>query len=141
VKYLPLCLAFFTQVEARLAWGQVCVCLASHSEGTAVAVNVMTAYRGSGGIFLLYLTTALIVVNSTLGNYWMRAEWAPRRVWAFLEIWSAHSAAYSPATADGVTLVHKLSLNFRSLCCVNSVVLSRFCPFLYHILDRKIILI
>ena len=34
-------------------------------------------------------------VSSTLGNYWIRAEWVPGRVWAFLEIWNAHSATYS----------------------------------------------
>lgn len=63
-------------------------------DGTAVAVHVMTAYKGSEGIFLLFLPTALHRVSSTLSNYWIRAEWAAGRVWVCLEIWKAHSEAY-----------------------------------------------
>ena len=96
------------------------------SDGTAVTVHVTTAYRDSRGIFLLFSTTALHGVSSTLGDYSISDELFPGRVWAFLEIWDAHGAAHSLVTPDCLTLVHRLSLNCRRLCCAKRVLHSRF---------------
>jgi len=45
----------------------------------------MMAYRDIGAIFLLFLTTALYGVSSTLFNYFIYAGWLPGKVWRFLE--------------------------------------------------------
>jgi len=37
------------------------------------------------------LDSLTLPVSSTVGNYWIRAELAPGRIWAFLEIWNADS--------------------------------------------------
>jgi len=67
-----------------------------------VAVLFRKVYKGSGGFFLLFLTTALHGASNKLGNYWIRAEWASRMVLAFLVIWSAvqptaHSLSFQTA--------------------------------------------
>jgi len=95
------------------------VCVQHHEhdrDGTDVAVPVMTAYRGSGIIFLLFLTTALYGVSSTLGNYWIRPGRVQGWILAFLEIWnSVQPTANSPVTPDCLRLV-QTNLRIAEIC-------------------------
>jgi len=113
------------------------------SEGSAVTVRVMTGYRGCGAIFPLFLTMTLYGVSSTLVNYWISVEWPQGGgVLAFQEIWNAvQPTVQSSVNPDCLTLVHRLSWNCRRRYCAKRVVKFRYCPDLYHMLNRKLLLI
>jgi len=73
-----------------------------------VAVQVMTAYRVRGHIFLRFLTTALYGVSSTIDNHLIRAGMVPGMVLAFLEVWNAvQPTTHSTVNPDCLILVQR----------------------------------